>query len=44
MDFMFQLLWEEAGVSRSQFVTLKQGRNVKYLPYVFTATIAFKIS
>ena len=36
MDFMFQLSWEEAKVSRSQFVTLKQGKNVKYLPYVFT--------
>jgi len=36
MDFMFQLSWEEAGGSRSQFVTLKQGKNVKYLPYVFT--------
>ena len=36
MDFMFQLSWEEAEASRSQIVTLKQGKNVKYLPYVFT--------
>lgn len=35
-DFMFQLTWEEAQSSRSQFVTLKQGRNIKYLPYAFT--------
>lgn len=35
-DFMFQLSWEEVESSRSQFVTLKQGKNIKYLPYVFT--------
>jgi len=35
-DFMFRLNWEEARNSRSQFVTLKQGQNMKYLPYVFT--------
>jgi hypothetical protein len=35
-DFMFQLTWEEAQVSRSQIATLKQGRNIKYLPYAFT--------
>ncbi|MDD5291587.1 MAG: ORF6N domain-containing protein [Candidatus Omnitrophica bacterium] len=35
-DFMFQLSWEEAESSRSQFVTLKQGKNIKYLPYAFT--------
>lgn len=36
-DFMFQLSKEETQeFSRSQFVTLKQGYNVKYLPYVFT--------
>ena len=35
-DFMFQLTPEEARNSRSQFVTLKQGQNIKYLPYVFT--------
>ncbi|MDD5097822.1 MAG: ORF6N domain-containing protein, partial [Candidatus Omnitrophica bacterium] len=44
-DFMFQLTWKELESSRSQFatlnsrsqiVTLKQGRNIKYLPYVFT--------
>jgi len=47
-DFMFQLTWEEAEVlrsrfatsnevgSRSQFATLKRGRNIKYRPYAFT--------
>lgn len=39
-DFMFQLTREEADVllaSRSQFVTLNaRGKNIKYLPYVFT--------
>ena len=36
-DFMFQLSVEEARLlSRSQFVTLKKGQNIKYLPYVFT--------
>ncbi len=39
-DFMFQLSWEEAERSRSQFVTLIEpgvrGRNVKYRPYAFT--------
>ena len=46
-DFMFQLTWEECGFSRSQIVTLnsrsqfatlklKQGDNIKYLPYAFT--------
>ena len=35
-DFMFQLTLEEARVSRSQFATLKQGKNIKYLPYAFT--------
>ncbi|MBM3250411.1 MAG: ORF6N domain-containing protein [Candidatus Omnitrophica bacterium] len=44
-DFMFQLSWEEVESlrpqaatlnSRSQFATLKQGQNIKYLPYVFT--------
>lgn len=35
-DFMFQLTWNEALASRSQFVTLKKGRNIKYLPYAFT--------
>jgi hypothetical protein len=38
-DFMFQLTHEEAEVvrrSRSQFVTLKRGQNIKYLPYAFT--------
>jgi hypothetical protein len=38
-DFMFQLNYSEAEAvlrSRSQFVTLKRGQNIKYLPYAFT--------
>lgn len=36
-DFMFQLMKEEVNeISRSQFVILKQGQNIKYLPYAFT--------
>jgi ORF6N domain len=38
-DFLFQLTKEEAETelrSRSQFAILKQGMNVKYLPYAFT--------
>jgi hypothetical protein len=35
-DFMFQLTHQEVTRSRSQFVTLKRGQNVKYLPYAFT--------
>jgi hypothetical protein len=36
-DFMFQLTWDEAEqLSRSQFVILKRGKNIKYLPYAFT--------
>jgi hypothetical protein len=38
-DFMFQITAEEAESlrrSRSQFVTLKRGQNIKYLPYAFT--------
>ena len=36
-DFMFQMTRKEADrYSRSQFVTLNRGRNIKYLPYVFT--------
>lgn len=47
-DFCFQLTWTEMKIlnphlagtaaksSRSQNVTLKQGKNVKYLPYAFT--------
>lgn len=38
-DFMFQLTKQEAETwqhSRSQFAILKQGSNIKYLPYVFT--------
>jgi hypothetical protein len=39
-DFVFQLTEAEVGSSmrsRSQFVTLKRGSNIKYLPYAFTA-------
>jgi phage regulator Rha-like protein len=35
-DFMFRLNAEEVKSSRSQFVTLNRGQNIKYLPYVFT--------
>ena len=38
-DFLFQLTGEEAEEmrrSRSQFATLKQGQNIKYLPFAFT--------
>lgn len=36
-NFMFQLTMEEANaLSRSQFVTLKQGQNIKHAPYAFT--------
>lgn len=38
-DFLFQLTRGEAekvAASRSQFVTLKRGQNIKYLPYAFT--------
>jgi hypothetical protein len=36
-DFMFQLNPAETEVlSRSQFVTLKRGQNIKYAPYAFT--------
>ncbi len=36
-DFMFQLSQKEASeLSRSQFVTLKRGQNIKYFPYAFT--------
>ncbi len=38
-DFMFRVTQEEAQViarSRSQNATLKQGGNIKYLPYAFT--------
>lgn len=33
---MFELSKEEAEISRSQIATLKQGENIKYLPYAFT--------
>ena len=36
LDFMFELTNEEAQRSRSQFGTLKQGENIKYLPMAFT--------
>lgn len=36
-DFMCTLTPEEAiELSRSQFVILKRGQNIKYLPYAFT--------
>ena len=41
-DFMFQLSWEEVVAlqsvtnSRSQFVILKRGGNIKHTPYAFT--------
>jgi hypothetical protein len=38
-DFMFQLTRSEAESvlrTRSQFVTLNRGQNIKYLPYAFT--------
>ena len=35
-DFMFRLTLSEAISSRSQFVTLKRGQNIKYLPHAFT--------
>ncbi len=38
-EFMFQLSIEEAAEvrrSRSHFVTLKRGQNIKYLPCAFT--------
>jgi hypothetical protein len=38
-DFIFQLTRDEAEMelrSRSQFVTLKRGQNIKYLPHAFT--------
>ncbi len=35
-DFMFQLTPEESGGLRSQFVTLKRGQHLKYMPYAFT--------
>ena len=30
------MTWEEFQSLRSQFVTLKHGKNIKYLPYAFT--------
>jgi hypothetical protein len=38
-DFLFRLTRSEAetlAASRSQFVTLKRGQNIKYLPYAFS--------
>ncbi|MES2131567.1 MAG: ORF6N domain-containing protein [Bacteroidota bacterium] len=35
-DFMIELTQEEVKASRYQFGTLKQGENIKYLPYAFT--------
>jgi phage regulator Rha-like protein len=34
--FMFELAQNEADALRSQFVTLKRGQHLKYLPYAFT--------
>lgn len=34
--YMFELSKEESEISRSQIATLKQGENIKYLPYAFT--------
>lgn len=34
--YMFELTKEEAELSRSQIATLKQGDNIKYLPFAFT--------
>jgi hypothetical protein len=36
VDFMFEMTREEFDRSRSQFVTLKRGENLKYLPCAFT--------
>ncbi len=36
VDFMFQLTAEEADSSRCQIGILNRGKNVKYLPFVFT--------
>jgi len=35
-DFVFQLTNAEWTALRSQFVTLKRGQHIKYLPYAFT--------
>jgi hypothetical protein len=38
-DLLFQLTWEETALLpslRSQFVTLKRGRHLKYRPFAFT--------
>ena len=35
-DFMFRVTAEESRSLRSQFVTLKRGEHLKYLPYAFT--------
>lgn len=35
-DFMFRVTKEEIASLRSHFATLKQGQNIKHLPYVFT--------
>lgn len=39
-DFMFELTKEELESSRSQIATLKQGHNIKYLPYAFTENVS----
>ena len=45
-DFMFQLIPEEAELSRSQFAILKPGRgqNIKYRPYAFTEHGAIQVA
>jgi hypothetical protein len=35
-DFMFQLTENEASGLRSQFVTLKRGQHLKYMPFAFS--------
>jgi phage regulator Rha-like protein len=35
-DFVFRLNWEDTISSRSQIVTLKRGKNIKYPPFAFT--------
>ncbi len=36
VDFLFELTDNEADSLRSQFVTLKRGQHLKYLPFAFT--------
>ncbi len=41
---MFQLTQEESDRLRSQNVTLKRGRHVKYLPHAFTENVILMLS